>query len=115
MSKLLYHNTSNFTTYKNIPTSININNYGYIYIVYNISYSGFNYENPFKIGRTNNPIKRINQHNCSQIINCEYVFISEVCTNYIQADRLIKQNLRKNKINRELYNIKLDDAKEIIN
>lgn len=37
-----------------------------------------------------------------------------MCSDYITADRLIKQYLRKFKINRELYDIKLDDAINVI-
>ena len=99
----------------NIPKHLTIKNHGYIYILYNISYSAFHYKNPFKIGRTNNPESRLTNHSCSQITDCNYVFISEPCIDYYQADRLIKQNLRKYKINRDLYNIELEDAKEIIN
>ena len=57
--------------------------------------------------------KILTQHSCSQMIDCNYVFISEPCIDYYQADWLIKQNLRKYKINRELYNIKLEDAKKL--
>jgi len=123
MSKLIYHILSKYKNQYNnyynipiqIPNSISLKNHGYIYILYNVSYSAFNYKNPFKIGRTNNPEKRLTQHSCSQMLDCNYVFISEVCTNYIQADGLIKQNLRKYRINRELYDIELANAIEIIN
>jgi hypothetical protein len=43
------------------------------------------------------------------------VYISKPCIDYNSGDRLIKQYLRKYKINRELYDIKLEDAIEIIN
>jgi hypothetical protein len=43
------------------------------------------------------------------------VYISKPCIDYNSGDRLLKQYLRKYKINRELYDIKLDDAIEIIN
>ena len=99
----------------NIPKHLTIKNHGYFYILYNISYSVFHYENPFKIGRTNNPLSRLTNHSCSQMIDCNYVYISKACIDYYQADRLLKQNLRKYKINRELYDIKLEDAIEIIN
>ena len=98
-----------------IPTALSKPNHGYFYILYNISYSVFHYENPFKIGRTNNPLSRLTNHSCSQISDCNYLYISKACIDYYQADRLLKQNLRKYKINRELYDIKLDDAIEIIN
>jgi len=99
----------------NIPKHLTIKNHGYFYILYNVSYSSFNYKNPFKIGRTNNPQSRLTNHSCSQISDCSYVFISEPCIDYFCADRLIKQYLRKYKINRELYDIKLEEAIKIIN
>ena len=83
--------------------------------MYNVSYSSFNYKHPFKIGKTNRPDIRLTQHSCSQILNCNYVYISKACIDYNCGDRLLKQHLRKYKINRELYDIKLDDAIEIIN
>ena len=43
------------------------------------------------------------------------MYISKPCIDYNSGDRLIKQYLRKYKINRELYDIKLEDAIEIIN
>jgi hypothetical protein len=49
------------------------------------------------------------------MIDCNYVFISEPCIDYYQADRLIKQNLRKYRVNREIYDVKLEDAIEVIN
>ena len=123
MSKLSYNTLfklrNQYNNYYNIPINIPIpltlKNHGYIYIIYNVSYSAFNYKNPFKIGRTNDPEKRLTQHSCSQILDCSYVFISEPCIDYFCADRLIKQNLRKYRINRELYDIQLEDAIEIIN
>ena len=98
-----------------IPEALSEPKHGYFYILYNISYSAFHYENPFKIGKTNRPEIRLTQHSCSQILNCNYVFISEACIDYNCGDRLIKQYLRKYKINRELYDIKLEDAIEVIN
>jgi len=97
-----------------LPPKTNTYHHGYIYIIYNVSYSAYNYQNPFKIGRSNNLNKRLTQHSCSQILDCNYVYISELCSDYVLADRLIKQNLRKYKINRELYDIKLEDAINII-
>jgi len=122
MSKLSYHILSKLKNQYDkyylkeidIPLKSNLIQHGYIYIIYNISYSIFNYKNPFKIGRTNNPEKRLTQHSCSQILDCNYVYISELCSDYVLADSLIKQDLRKYKINRELYDIKLEDAINII-
>ena len=115
LSKIKNHYDTNYIKNIEIPEVLSEPNHGYFYILYNVSYSVFHYENPFKIGRTNNPIKRLTQHSCSQILDCYYVFVSNPCSNYYQADRIIKDNLRKFRINRELYDIKLEDAIEIIN
>jgi hypothetical protein len=114
LSKLKNQYDANYVKTINIPEVLNEPNHGYFYILYNISYSAFHYENPFKIGKTKRPQSRLTNHSCSQILNCNYVYISKPCIDYNSGDRLIKQNLRKYKINRELYDIKLDDAIEII-
>jgi len=79
MSKLIYHILSDmknqyepyYVKTINIPKHLTIKNHGYIYILYNISYSAFHYKNPFKIGRTNNPQSRLTNHSCSQITDCK--------------------------------------------
>ena len=106
MNNLLYNTTTNL--YPNSKS-------GYFYIIYNISYSKFNFINPFKIGRSNNPKKRLNQLSTGQIYNSKLIYISELCYDYIIADSLLKQHLRKYKINRELYDIPLNDAINLIN
>jgi hypothetical protein len=115
LSKIKNNYDTNYIKSIEIPPTIKEPNHGYFYILYNISYSAFHYENPFKIGKTNQPLSRLTNHSCSQILNCNYVYISKPCIDYNCGDRLLKQHLRKYKINRELYDIKLEDAIEIIN
>ena len=106
MNNLSYNTPSNL-----YPNAIS----GYFYIIYNISYSKFNFDNPFKIGRSIHPTKRLAQLSTGQIYNSKLIYISDLCYDYILADSLLKQHLRKYKINRELYDIPLNDAIHIIN
>ena len=75
----------------------------------------FNFDNPFKIGRSIHPTKRLAQLSTGQIYNSKLIYISDLCYDYILADSLLKQHLRKYKINREIYDIPLNDAIHIIN
>jgi hypothetical protein len=88
---------------------------GYIYIIYNPSYSLIS-KNIYKIGITNDPKTRLRALSTGHILNSSIVYISQLSINYRYCDSIIKHNLRKYKINREIYNIDLDIAiKEIEN
>jgi hypothetical protein len=102
MNKLLYNN---------LPENITESGYGYIYILYSASYGSNNY----KISRSNNLKKRISQHKCSHLDPPQYIYISKLCCNYTQAESYIHMELKKHRLTREFFNIRLEEAIEIIN
>lgn len=99
----------------NIINELNNSLYGYIYIIYNPSYSIIPNTNIFKIGISNNPKRRLKELSTGHLLESYIVWISKLCLNYRDCDSSIKYQLKKYKINRELYNIELEEAIKIIN
>jgi hypothetical protein len=102
MNKLLY---------TNLPKKPLEEEYGYIYVIYSSSFGEDNY----KISRTNNLSYRLRQHSCCHLVAPQYIYISELCANYKLAERLIHVELKKHRLTREFFNIKLEEAIKIIN
>ena len=102
MNKLLY---------TNLPEKITEPNYGYIYIIYSSSFGEDNY----KISRTNDLSRRLREHSCCHLDAPQYKYISNLSCNYKQAEALIHSEIKKYKLTREFFHIKLEEAIKIIN
>lgn len=107
-------NTNNSKLKENL--SINMGNnkseYGYVYIVSNLCYE---LQDIYKIGQTANKDSRLSGYNTGKMTKdrFKYLFIIET-EHFIELEKLIFKYLEKNKVNNEMYKLKLPKIKKII-